>query len=74
MEEANRQLLTEYEPIDISSIKLSGVRSEKELEQEATQICDTLRDISNFLSYYPSRGRLEQKTEGPGLHPELSRD
>ena len=48
MEEANRQLLTEYEPIDISSIKLSGVRTEKELEQESNQICETLKDISTF--------------------------
>jgi len=35
MEDVNKQLLTDYEPIDLSSIKPSGVRSEKELEQEA---------------------------------------
>lgn len=32
MEEANRQLLTDYEPIDISTIKTCRVSSEKEFD------------------------------------------
>ena len=50
MEDAYRQLLTEYEPIDISTIKTSRVSSEKEFEQEANSICELLKDISRLTS------------------------
>jgi hypothetical protein len=46
MEEST--LLTEYEPIDLSSIKPSKITTEKELESEAAQICEILKDISNY--------------------------
>jgi hypothetical protein len=47
MEEST--LLTEYEPIDLSSIKPSKITTEKELETEAAQICEILKDISNYI-------------------------
>ncbi|CDW80330.1 clip-associated protein [Stylonychia lemnae] len=43
MEES--QLLTEYEPIDLGQIKPSKITTEKELEAEAAQICEILKDI-----------------------------
>ena len=48
--EEGRQLLTNYEPIDISTIKPSKISSEKELESESASICETLKDISNQIS------------------------
>lgn len=48
MDDAN-QLLTKYEPIDISKIKPSQIKTEKELEAEATSICETLRDTSRYF-------------------------
>lgn len=46
MEES--QLLTDYEPIDVTSIKPSKIYSEKEFESESNQICEILKDISKF--------------------------
>ena len=46
--EESKSLLTEYEPIDISSIKPSKISSEKELEAESVNICELLKDISNL--------------------------
>ena len=45
MEEA-KSLITEYEPIDYSTIKPIRISSEKELEQESNNICELLKDIS----------------------------
>lgn len=45
MEEV-KSLLSEYEPIDIPSIKPSKISSERELENEANNICEILKDIS----------------------------
>ncbi len=46
MEESKSSILTEYEPIDVASIKPCRIASEKELETEAANICEILKDIS----------------------------
>lgn len=38
--------MEEYEPVDMSKIKLSKIRTEKELEKEIAEICKTLKDIT----------------------------
>ena len=46
MEEFKSNSLFDYEPIDSTNIKPAYFKSEREFEQEANQICDTLKDIS----------------------------
>lgn len=48
MEEQKSSILTEYEPIDIATIKPCKISTEKELEQEAVTICEILKDISKY--------------------------
>ena len=61
---ARNTLLTEYEPLDLAVFKTCKIFTEKELEAEAVQICDMLRDVSKslYLSMY-ARGRLELKAQ-----------
>ena len=67
MEDNTRNtLLTEYEPLDLALFKTCKIFTEKELEAEAVQICDILRDVSKsfiLIDKY-ARGRLELKTKG----------
>ena len=44
--EEPKSLLTNYEPIDYSTIKPTKIYQERELENEAAVICETLKDIS----------------------------
>ena len=67
MEDNTRNtLLTEYEPLDLALFKTCKIFTEKELEAEAVQICDILRDVSKsfILIHTYARGRLELKTKG----------
>ena len=48
--EEQKGLFTEYEPIDISSIKPIRISSDKELEAESAVICELLKDISKIVS------------------------
>ena len=41
-----KSLLTTYEPIDFQAIKPSKISSERELDNEVSTICETLKDIS----------------------------
>ena len=41
--------LNSYSPIDISSIPVSRISSEKELETEINKICEILKDTRKFL-------------------------
>lgn len=43
---ARNTLLTEYEALDLTQFKSCKISSEKELETEALQICEILRDVS----------------------------
>jgi hypothetical protein len=38
--------MDDHEPVDISKIKQSKIRSEKDLEKEITEICKTIKDTS----------------------------
>ena len=48
--EDGRSFLTEYEPIDISTVKPAKIHSEKELESEAASMCEFLKDTSKLLN------------------------
>ncbi len=50
--EEYKSLITEYEPIDYSSIKAIRISSERELEQESVNICELLKDISILTYFY----------------------
>ena len=46
---ARNTLLTDYEPLDLTLFKTCKITTEKELEAEAVQICEILRDVSKSL-------------------------
>lgn len=62
--EEPKSLLTEYEPIDTSTIKPINIYSERELENEAANICELLKDISNisfFINNYKIEGDWDKR-------------
>jgi hypothetical protein len=62
MEES--QILTAYEPLDLSTIKPCKITSERDFESESNTICELLKDISkNFYSKL-----LEIRSVGLQLH------
>lgn len=65
MEDYGKSLLTQYEPLDLDSIKLAKITSERELENEASNICEILKDTSKtfYEKLIINRGRLELETE-----------
>lgn len=53
MDKAQRApFLTEYEPQDLSLIPVYKFISERTFENDATAICDALKDISKYLRVF----------------------
>ena len=55
METSNYNTAGETGPyaVDMSNISIpKNIRTEKELEQEVTKICDTLKDTRNYIALF----------------------